>query len=194
MEFTASSIAGFLNGKVEGNPDVVVNTVAKIEEGKSGALSFLSNPKYTKYLYSTGSSIVLINKDFVLDGAITPTLIRVDNAYESFAKLLSLVASMQNRKVGVHSQSFVEPSGKVGDNVYIGAFAYIGENSTIGDNTQIYPQVYVGDNVTIGSNTIIYVKLGRIALCMQVLLLVPMDLVLPHRPIPAIKKFRRLGM
>ncbi|PKP39161.1 MAG: UDP-3-O-(3-hydroxymyristoyl)glucosamine N-acyltransferase [Bacteroidetes bacterium HGW-Bacteroidetes-15] len=156
MEFTAKTIADFLQGTIEGNPEVKVNTVAKIEEGKPGALSFLSNPKYSKYLYTTKSSIVLVNQEFSLEGSVTATLIRVANAYEAFAKLLNLVASFQKGKTGIHPQAIVEKSAKLGADVYIGAAAYIGENVTIGSNVQIYPQVYLGDNVTIEDNSILY--------------------------------------
>jgi UDP-3-O-[3-hydroxymyristoyl] glucosamine N-acyltransferase len=156
MEFTAKTIADFLQGTIEGNPEVKVNTVAKIEEGKPGGLSFLSNPKYSKYIYTTTSSVVLVNKDFILEGDVSPTLIRVNNAYEAFAKLLNLVASFEKGKVGIHSQAAIESSAKLGTDVYIGALAYIGENVTIGNNVQIYAQTYVGDNVTIGDNTILY--------------------------------------
>lgn len=156
MEFTAKSIAEFLQGSVEGNPDVKVSTVAKIEEGKPGALSFLSNPKYSKYLYTTQSSVVLINKDFILEGTTASTLIRVPNAYEAFAKLLNLVTSLQKRKSGVHPQTSIESTAKLGKDNYIGAFACIGENVVLGDNVQIYPHVIVGDNVTIGDGVILY--------------------------------------
>ena len=122
MEFTAKTIADFLQGTIEGNPDIKVNDIAKIEEGKPGALSFLSNPKYSKYLYTTESSIVLINNNFEIDKPVSATLIRVPNAYESFAKLLSLVSAAQKEKVGIHPQAIIEPSAKIGNDVYIGAF------------------------------------------------------------------------
>jgi UDP-3-O-[3-hydroxymyristoyl] glucosamine N-acyltransferase len=156
MEFTAQAIAEILNGKIEGNPEVKVSTVAKIEEGTPGALSFLSNPKYTKYIYSTQSSVVLINSNFVLEHPIDITLIRVADAYESFAKLLGIVAAAQKPKAEIHSQAVVEKSSSLGKQVYVGAFSYIGQNSTIANNVQIYPQVYIGDNVKIGDNTILY--------------------------------------
>lgn len=156
MELTAKAIADFLNGEVEGNPEVKVSNVAKIEEGKPGTLAFLSNPKYEKYLYTTAASVILINKDFVLEKPVSTTLIRVANAYESFAKLLDLATSMQKGKVGIHPQAVIEPSAKIGKNVYIGALTYVGEGVTIGDNVKIYPQSYVGDQTVIGNNCTLY--------------------------------------
>ena len=155
MEFTAEAIAGFLNGTIKGDPNVKVSTVAKIEEGKPGALSFLSNLKYSKYLYTTQSSIVLINKDFVVDKPVSATLILVDNAYESFARLLNLVNSAQG-KAGIHKQSVIDPSAKLGNNVFIGPFVHIAENVTVGDNVQIHSHVVVEKGTTIGDGSIIY--------------------------------------
>lgn len=156
MEFTAKTIADFLGGTIEGNPDATVHDIAKIEEGKIGALSFLSNPKYSKYLYTTQSSIVLINNDFELEKSVETTLIRVPNAYESFARLLELVSSTKKPKVGIHAQSCIEPSAKLGQNVFVGAFVYIGENSVIGDNVIIHSNTHISDNVAIGNNCILY--------------------------------------
>lgn len=156
MEFTAKAIADLLNGVVEGDPDVKVSTLAKIEEGKPGALSFLSNPKYSKYIYTTESTIVLINKDFILDEPVNATLIRVRDAYESFAKLLSMVASSQERNVGVHPQAVIEESVQMGKDIYIGPMSYIGHGVKIGKNVKIYPQVYIGDNTVIDDDTILY--------------------------------------
>ncbi|MDX9770808.1 MAG: UDP-3-O-(3-hydroxymyristoyl)glucosamine N-acyltransferase [Tenuifilaceae bacterium] len=156
MEFTAQAIADILNGTIEGDPNVKVSTVAKIEEGSPNALSFLSNPKYSKYLYTTQSSVVLINSNFELEQPVKATLIRVADAYEAFAKLLSMVSASQRPKAKVHKQSVVEKSAKVGKSPFIGAFAYVGQNVTIGNNVQIYPQVYIGDNVVVGDNTILF--------------------------------------
>jgi UDP-3-O-[3-hydroxymyristoyl] glucosamine N-acyltransferase len=156
MELTAKSIADFLQGEVVGNPIVTVSNVAKIEEAKAGTLAFLSNPKYSKFLYSTEASIVLINKDFQLENEVKATLIRVDNAYESFAKLLELAKSLQKPKMGISPQSCIEPSATLGEKVYVGAFVYIGENVKIGNNVKIYANSSIGDNAVIGSNTIIY--------------------------------------
>jgi UDP-3-O-[3-hydroxymyristoyl] glucosamine N-acyltransferase len=155
MEFTAVTIAGFLKGEIEGDPGRVVNTVAKIEEGHVGALSFLANPKYEHYIYSTKSSIVLVNKSFVPSSKVEATLIRVDNAYEAFASLLQLVTQSRPRKIGVHPTAVIEPSSKIGKNAYIGAYAYIGENCNVGDNCSIYPHVYIGDNSSVGDNCIL---------------------------------------
>lgn len=156
MEFTAKAIADFLGGSIEGNPNVKVNDIAKIEEGKAGALSFLSNPKYSKYLYTTESSIVLINADFELEKPISATLIRVPNAYEAFAKLLEMVSSARKGKTGIHPQACIEPTAKIGKNVYIGPFVYIAENAVIGDNVIIHSGCHVGEKATIGSNTTLY--------------------------------------
>lgn len=152
MEFTAAAIAGFLKGEVEGNPETVVNNIAKIEEGFKGALSFLANPKYEHYIYTTRSSIVLVNKTFVPSAKIEATLIRVENAYEAFASLLRLVDQARPRKKGIHPTAVIEPSSKIGSDVYIGAYAYIGDNCIIGDNCALYPHVYVGDGTRIGKN------------------------------------------
>jgi len=155
MEFTAATIAGFLKGEIEGNPDVKVNTIAKIEEGKEGALSFLANPKYEHYIYSTGSSIVLVNRDFEPAEQISATLIRVENAYEAFASLLRLVDQARPRKKGIHTTAVIETTAKVGSDVYIGPYSYIGENCIISNNCSVYPHVYIGDNTTLGENCII---------------------------------------
>lgn len=156
MEFTAEQIARYVNGTVEGDASVTVNTFAKIEEGRKGALSFLSNPKYSHYLYSTESSIVLIGKDFHLESPVKATLIRVDNAYECVARLLQLYESSKPRKTGIDRLASVAQSAKIGKDVYIGPFACIGEEAVVGDGTQIYPHTVVGDNVRIGSNCILY--------------------------------------
>jgi len=150
MEFTATTIADFLKGKIEGDPNTKVNTVAKIEEGFKGALSFLANMKYEHYIYSTESSIVLVNSDFVPAEKVKATLIRVANAYESFATLLQLVAQARPKKTGIHPTAVIESSAKIGSDVYIGAYAYIGENCIVGDGCSLYPHVYLGDNVSVG--------------------------------------------
>lgn len=156
MEFKARSIADFLGGTVEGDADAVVSDVARIEEGRPGTLAFLSNPKYNKYLYETDASIVIINRDFELEGPVKATLIRVPDAYKAFASLLDLYQAAQPVKSGIENPSFVDPSAKIGSSPYIGAFAYIGKNVQVGNNVKIYPQVYVGDNTTIGDNTILF--------------------------------------
>lgn len=152
MEFTAATIAGFLKGDIEGDADIKVNTIAKIEEGRKGALSFLSNPKYEQYIYETKSSIVLVNKSFVPTSKISATLIKVDNAYEAFASLLKLVDQSRPRKKGIHATAIIEPNAKVDSDVYIGPYAYIGENCKIGKGCSIYPHVYVGDNTELGND------------------------------------------
>ena len=121
MEFTAATIAGFLKGEIEGNPDIKVNTIAKIEEGQPGALSFLANPKYEHYIYDTKSSIVLVNKSFVPSARYKATLIKVENAYEAFASLLRLVDQARPRKKGIHPTAVIESTAKIGSDVYIGA-------------------------------------------------------------------------
>jgi UDP-3-O-[3-hydroxymyristoyl] glucosamine N-acyltransferase len=152
MEFTAATIAELLKGEIEGNPDIKVNTVAKIEEGYEGALSFLSNPRYEHYIYSTGSSIVLVNKNFVPSEKIKATMIRVENAYEAFASILRLVDKSRPRKKGIHSTAIIETTAKIGSDVFIGPYVYIGENCIIGDGCSIYPHVYIGDNTKLGKN------------------------------------------
>jgi len=156
MEFTAQVIAGFLKGEIEGNPDVKVNTIAKIEEGHAGALSFLANPKYEHYIYTTESSIVLVNKTFVPASSVKATLIRVDNAYESFASLLRLVDQSRPRKKGIHPTAVIEPTAKVGTDVYIGPYTYIGDNCTVGDGCSLYPNVYIGDSTKLGDGCTLY--------------------------------------
>ncbi len=156
MEFTAKQIAEFLNGTVDGNENAAVHTFAKIEEGAEGALSFLSNVKYTHYLYTTKSSVVLVNKDFVAEQPVSATLVRVDNAYESLAKLMSLYASMKPGRTGISSLASVSDKATIGKNVYIGPFAVVEDGATVGDNTQIYPHVNIGEGVTVGSDCILY--------------------------------------
>jgi UDP-3-O-[3-hydroxymyristoyl] glucosamine N-acyltransferase len=156
MEFTAKQIADMINGRVEGNPDAKINTFAKIEEGQEGAISFLSNPKYTPYIYETKSSVVLVNEDVELTQSVSCTLIRVKNAYESVAKLLQLYASMMPQKTGIDPLAFVSKSAKIGENVYIAPFAYIGDNVTIGDGSRIFPHVTIYDGCKIGKNVTIH--------------------------------------
>jgi len=152
MEFTAAAIAGFLHGEIEGNPDILVNTIAKIEEGQIGALSFLANPKYEHFIYETKSSLVLVNKSFMPSAKINTTLIRVENSYEAFASLLRLVDQARPRKKGIHATAIIESSAKIGTDVFIGPYSYIGENCLIGDGCSVYPHVYIGDNTKLGNN------------------------------------------
>lgn len=156
MEFTAKQIAEFIGGRVEGNPDATVNTFAKIEEGRSGAISFLSNPKYTHYVYDTESSIVLINDDVVLDAPVKATLIRVKNAYECVARLLQMYEAAKPRKKGIDPLASIASTATIGNDVYVGPFAVIGEGATVGDGTQIYPGAVIGDGVTIGGGCTVY--------------------------------------
>lgn len=154
MEFTANQIAGLLNGKVEGNGDVKVSSLAKIEEGKAGSLCFLSNKLYTNFAYTTDASVIIINNNFELDKPVKPTctLIRVEDAYGSFAKLLEMYYEIKQNKKGIEQPSFISPSAKIGTDCYVAAFAYIGENVKIGNNVKIYPHVFIGDGTTIGDN------------------------------------------
>lgn len=156
MKFKASTIAEFLKGTVEGNPDVEVHTVSKIEEGKPGSLSFLANPKYEKHIYNSESSIILINKDFKPERPIAATLIRVDNAYEGFASLLDLYQQSKPQKTGIRQNVSVHETAEIGENVYMGEFTVVEQGVKIGNNVKIYPQVYIGDGVEIGDNTILY--------------------------------------
>lgn len=156
MEFTAQQIAEFLNGEVQGDPQVKVSTFAKIEEGTPGTLSFLSNPKYSQFLYDTDASIVLVNKDFKLDRETKATLIRVTDAYKSLALLLSLVEQTKPKKVGISTLAYISPTATIGENVYIAPFVYVGENVTIGNNTLIYAHCSVEDGVKIAENVTLH--------------------------------------
>ena len=156
MEFSAKQIAEYIQGVIIGDEKATVHTFAKIEEGIPGALSFLSNPKYTHYIYDTKSSIVLVNKDFQPERDIQATLIKVDNAYESLAKLMTLYEMSKPKKSGIDPLASVAASAKIGKNVYIGAFACIEEGAEIGDNAYIHPHVTVGCNAKVGENTILY--------------------------------------
>ncbi|NDV77893.1 UDP-3-O-(3-hydroxymyristoyl)glucosamine N-acyltransferase [Dysgonomonas sp. 511] len=156
VSFTAEQIATVLNGTIEGDPSVAVYNFSKIEEGKPGTLTFLANPKYTNYIYSTEASIVLVNNDFVAEQPVKATLIRCASAYSALAILLDMVEKSKPKKTGVEPMSYISPSAKVEADVYVGAFAYIGDNATIGKGAKIYPQVYIGDGVTVGENTILY--------------------------------------
>jgi len=158
MNFIAEQIAGMLNGEVEGNPSAEVNALAKIEEGFKGALSFLSNAKYEEFIYTTQSTICIVNNTFKPSKALpsTLTLIKVEDAYSCFAKLLELYDSMTKEEPRIEQPSFVDPSATIGNDIYLGAFAYIGKESNIGNNVSIYPNVTIGKNVQIGEGTIVY--------------------------------------
>lgn len=156
MKFTAAQIAGILEGDIVGNPDVEVSKLSKIEEGTEGSLTFLANPKYTPYIYSTLASITIVNKTFEAENKITTTLIKVEDAYKSFSKLLEYYNQIKINKLGIEQPSFIAKNALYGQNIYIGAFTYIGEYVTLGDNVKIFPGSYIGDNVTIGENTLIF--------------------------------------
>ena len=156
MKFTAAQIAVILEGEVEGNSEIEVSKLSKIEEGGPESLSFLANPKYTQFIYTTKASIVIVNKIFKAEKKIHSTLIRVEDAYKSFSKLLEYYNQVKMNKTGIESPVFISKSAIYGENIYIGAFAYLGENIKIGNNTKIYPNVYIGDNVVIGDNVILF--------------------------------------
>ncbi|MBM3455536.1 MAG: UDP-3-O-(3-hydroxymyristoyl)glucosamine N-acyltransferase [Bacteroidetes bacterium] len=158
MEFSAGQIASLLQGDVDGSESAVVNTLTKIEEGKPGSLSFLANPKYEPFIYNTASSICIVDKSFIATKPLpsTLTLIRVDNAYSCFAKLLDLYNGMKKKKPKIENPSFVAKSANIGESIFLGAFSYIGEQSKIGNGVVIMQNVIIGENVEIGNNTIIH--------------------------------------
>jgi UDP-3-O-[3-hydroxymyristoyl] glucosamine N-acyltransferase len=163
MEFTAAQIAAFLNGTVDGDPEVRISSLSKIEEGTPGTMTFLANMKYAPHIYTTGASVVVVNQDFVPLQPVTATLIRVEDAYSAFAKLLEKYNVSQTGVKGISGNAFISGSASMGNNCAVGEFSYIGEDVTMGDNVTIYPQVYIGNKVKIGSNTILYpgVKIYR---------------------------------
>ena len=157
MTFPASQIGLLINGRIEGDPDAAVNSFGKIEEAKEKQLTFLANPKYEEYLYSTNASIVIVNESYELKQPVKATLIRVPDAYSAFATLLSKYQDiMQQQLTGIQQPVYIAKTATVGDHVFVGAFAYLGENVKVGNNTKIYPNVYVGDNVIVGNNCILY--------------------------------------
>jgi UDP-3-O-[3-hydroxymyristoyl] glucosamine N-acyltransferase len=156
MEFSARQIAEALNGTVEGNPEVTISKLAKIEEGTPGTMTFLANPLYTQYIYTTGASVVVVNRDFIPASPLQATLIRVENAYSAFARLLEIFNSMKPVKKGISAQAFISPRARIGDNVYIGEFAWIGDDAVIGNEAKIHPQVYVGDRSSVGEGSVLY--------------------------------------
>ena len=156
MEFSASDIATLLNGEVEGDGTVKVSNISKIDQSQPNTLSFLSNMAYAKFIYSTTASVVIVNRDFKAESPLTCTLIRVDDAYAALAKLLEFYVKSKPSKTGIEQPSFIHGSAILGEDVYVGAFAYIGEKVQIGNHVKIYPHVYIGDNVRIGDNTILY--------------------------------------
>src|SRR5882672_10017307 len=157
MQFSAAQIALLINGKLEGDPEVLVNNFGKIEEAQAGQLAFLANPKYEEFIYSTKASIVIVNDSQVLKEKIKATLILVPDAYLAFASLLSKYQEMMNQQLsGIQEPVYISKTATMGENVFVGAFAYIGNNAKLGKNVKIYPQAYIGDDVSIGDNTVIY--------------------------------------
>lgn len=156
MEFTAQQIADLLSGTIEGDANVKVNRLAKIEEGDAGSLTFLANKKYEEFIYKTQASLVVVDADFVPEFPVHATLIRVEDAYKSFAVLLDTYNKISQNKAGKEEPHTIAASSTIGSNPYIGAFTYIGENTRIGDNVKLYPGVYIGDNVSIGNNTTLF--------------------------------------
>jgi UDP-3-O-[3-hydroxymyristoyl] glucosamine N-acyltransferase len=156
MEFSAKQIAGILNGVIEGDEEAKISTLAKIEAGVPGSISFLANPLYTHYLYTTNASLVIISKDYVLTGPVNTTLVRVDNPGNAFAKLLEMYNQVKMNKTGISKHAYISASAKTGSNIYAGEFAVISDNAVIGNNVKIYPQCYVGENVVIGDNTTLF--------------------------------------
>lgn len=156
MKFTAEQIAGILDGIVVGDSNVEVSTLAKIEEGTEGSLTFLGNPKYKPYIYSTKASITIVNSNFEPEEDLSTTLIKVEDAYKAFTKLLEYYNQIKLNKSGIENPSFISDSTKVGENIYVGAFSYVGNNVKLGDNVKIFPNSYIGDNVVVGDNTIVF--------------------------------------
>ena len=157
MQFTAAQIAMMINGKVEGNADAAVGSFGKIEEAQAGQLSFLANPKYEEYLYSTRASIIIINEAQELKQPIGATLIRVPDAYSAFATLLDKYQQIQRQQLsGIQQPVYIAATAKTGDNVFIGAFTYLGENVVLGNGVKVYPNVFLGDNVTVGDHTLLH--------------------------------------
>ncbi|MFY8096315.1 MAG: UDP-3-O-(3-hydroxymyristoyl)glucosamine N-acyltransferase [Flavobacterium sp.] len=156
MKFTAAQIAEILQGELIGNPDVEVFKLSKIEEGTVGSLTFLANPKYTNYIYSTQATIVIVNKTFEAENYVNATLIKVDDAYQSFSRLLEYYNQVKLMKSGIEQPSVISEGVNYGTDLYLGSFCYIGKNVTIGNNVKIYPNSFIGDNVTIGDNCVFF--------------------------------------
>ena len=156
MEFTAQQIADFLGGEIQGNPSVKVSDFSKIEEGKPGTLSFLSNPKYSQYIYESQASIILVNKTFQPEKEVSATLIRVEDAYQSLAKLMSLVDQTKSKKTGISPLAFISESAEIAENAYIAPFVYIGEKVKIGKNSSVHANCSIEDGAKIGDNVTLY--------------------------------------
>jgi UDP-3-O-[3-hydroxymyristoyl] glucosamine N-acyltransferase len=156
MKVTAKMVAEFTRGELIGNAEEVITDVSKIEEGRKGTLAFLANPKYEKYLYTTEASVVLVSKEFQVNDILQTTIIKVDNAYDAFTSLLELYAKMTEDKKGIEQPCFIDPTAKIGENVYIGAFAYVGPGAVIGNNVKLYPQTFIGDYTQVMENSVLY--------------------------------------
>lgn len=157
MEFTAKQIAEKIDGKIEGDPDIKVSSFGKLEEAIEGQLAFLANPKYEEFLYTTKASIIIINASLAVERKLNATLIRVTDAYSSFAAILTAYSQMAKANLtGIQEPSYISQAVTMGTNIFVGAFTYIGNNVTIGNDVKLYPQVFLGDNVTIGDGSIIY--------------------------------------
>lgn len=156
MEFTAAELSKLLDGVIEGDPEVSVSSVSKIEDAQAGSLTFLANPKYESYIYSTGASVVIISRDLLLEKPVKGTLIRVNDPYSAFSVLLEMYNSGKLNKTGREEPSFVSPSAEIGEGCYLGAFSYIGSHVKLGQNVKVFPQVYIGDNCLIGDGAVLY--------------------------------------
>lgn len=156
MKFTAEQIAGILDGEVVGNPDAQVYKLSKIEEGTQGSLTFLANPKYQNYIYTTQASVAIVNHSFEPEMPVQATLIKVEDAYRAFTRILEYYNQIKLNKSGIEQPCHIDPTAKYGEGLYLGCFSYLGSNVVLGDNVKIYPNCFIGDNVTIGSNTIIF--------------------------------------
>lgn len=156
MKFTAAQIAEILDGEVIGNPNAEVFRLSKIEEGTKGSLTFLANPKYVNFIYTTKATVTIVNNNFEPESAITTTLIKVEDAYSSFSKILEYYNQVKLMKSGIEQPSVISENVTYGENLYLGSFSYIGQNVIIGDNVKIYPNTFIGDNVTIGDNTLLF--------------------------------------
>lgn len=165
MEYSAKAIAELLNGSVDGNSDVTVSEISKIEEGKPGTITFLANPKYTKFIYTTNASIVIVSKNFIPEHEINSTLVRVENPYQAFAHLLEAVSNQSNGIHGISELAYIHNSSVIPETSFLGAFAYVGKNCVIGQNVKIYPHVFLGDGVEIGDNSILYSGVKIFANC-----------------------------
>jgi UDP-3-O-[3-hydroxymyristoyl] glucosamine N-acyltransferase len=156
MKFTAEQIAEILEGEVVGNPNAEVFKLSKIEEGQEGSLTFLSNPKYQSFIYTTKASVTIVNSTFVPEADLTTTLIKVEDAYSAFTKLLEFYNQVKLNKTGIEPLSFIDESAQYGVDLYLGSFSYIGKNVVLGNNVKIYPNSFVGDNAVIGDNVTIF--------------------------------------